>query len=185
MYKLSITANLAVVSALVLALTACDEVIKQQATATASPSIEQMMAMSMENMEKVMMMSPAEQREYVMRAQQESMAHGQALFADARLGSNGFTCATCHPKGDTTGGKVPVGGMQMAIPSLIGVAGTFPKYKVPNDAVITLAEMNNNCIVMFMKGQPLPLGSRDARDLALYMTTLSEGEKLSPGKQSM
>ncbi len=55
MRKLSITANLAVVSALLLALTACDEVIKQQAAATASPSVEQMMAMSMENMEKVMM----------------------------------------------------------------------------------------------------------------------------------
>lgn len=55
MRKLSITANLAVVSALLLALTACDEVIKQQVAATASPSVEQMMAMSMENMEKVMM----------------------------------------------------------------------------------------------------------------------------------
>lgn len=150
-----------------------------------SMTVEGMTKMAMGNMEKLMMLSPDEQQSYVMASQQKSMKHGQELFADSSLGTNGFTCATCHPKGDTTGGKVPMGKMEMAIPSLLGVASTFPKFKPGNDAVITLEEMNNNCVVMFLKGKPIPLGSMDGRDLAFFVTNLSRGIALDPGKQSM
>lgn len=78
-----------------------------------------------------------------------------------------------------------MGKMEMPIPTLEGVAATFPKFKVPNNAVITLQEMNNNCVVMFLKGQPLPLGGQDARDLAFYVSTLSNNQSYTPGKQSM
>lgn len=149
------------------------------------PTVDDMMAMSMKNMEKVMMMSPDQQKQHVMTTQQESMAHGKDLFQSAALGSNGFSCGTCHPAGGTTGGKVPMGKMQMPIPTLAGAANTFPKFKVPNNAVISLAEMNNNCVVMFMKGQPLALGTKDARDLDLFVTNLSKGERLAPGMQKM
>lgn len=171
--------------AIVLTLAACEQMIRGQSGSASQPSVDDMIAKSMDNMKKVMMMAPDEQRRYVMDAQQASLAHGEALFNSAKLGTNGFSCATCHPRGGTTGGRVPMGGMQMAIPTLVGSASTFPKYKVPNDSVITLAEMNNNCVVMFLKGQPLALGSRDARDLALFVASLSKGEALTPGKQSM
>ena len=62
--------------------------------------------------------------------------------------------------------------MKMAIPDLHGAAGQFPKFKAPNDAVITLGEMNNNCIVMMQKGKPLPLDSQESRDLTAYVTSL-------------
>lgn len=148
-------------------------------------SIQAMTEMAMGNMKKFMMLSSQDRQSYVMKTQQDSMKHGESLFASASLGNNGFTCATCHPGGKTTGGKVPMGKMEMPIPSLVGVAATFPKFKPGNDAVITLAEMNNNCVVMFMKGQPIPLGSSNSRDLAFFITNLSKNVPLTPGKQSM
>lgn len=173
-----------------LAIAACDTIpgIRSSASTTpaaAKPSIDEMIAMSMKNMDKVMAMSPEEQKQYVMTTQDKSVQHGKELFHSAKLGTNGFTCATCHPGGATTGGKVPVGKMQMPIPTLVGSATTFPKFKVPNNAVITLPEMNNNCVVMFLKGEPLPLGSQDSRDLSMYVSILSKGTALTPGKQSM
>jgi len=171
-----------------LGLAACDEfrtMTGNKGDMSGKATVDDMMAMSMDNMKKVMMMPPDQRKQHVMTMQQKAMAHGQELFGNANLGSNGFNCATCHPAGGTTGGRVPMGNMQMPIPTLEGAANTFPKYKVPNNAVISLAEMNNNCIAMFMKGQPLVLGSRDARDLELFVTNLSKGQRLAPGKQDM
>jgi len=175
-----------------LILSACDTMSRSSAKTTTSStndpmssSVEDMTKMAMGNMKKVMMMSPDDQKKYVMSTQSQSLDHGKDLFASASLGNNGFTCATCHPGGKTTGGQVPMGKMKMAIPSLQGVAANFPKFKPGNDAVITLSEMNNNCVVMFLKGQPITLGSPDARDLAYYITSLSTGEAIAPGKQGM
>ncbi|MDF1589130.1 MAG: hypothetical protein P1P93_08265 [Gammaproteobacteria bacterium] len=168
-------------------LASCENMQSKSSAAPAAGkmSIQAMTEMAMGNMKKIMMLSSQDRQAYVMKTQQDSMKHGESLFASASLGSNGFTCSTCHPGGKTTGGKVPMGKMEMAIPSLVGVAATFPKFKPGNDAVITLAEMNNNCVVMFMKGQPIPLGSSNARDLAFFITNLSKNVPLTPGKQSM
>lgn len=169
------------------ALTACENMQSQSSTAPTamSMSTQAMTDMAMANMKKFMMLSDQDRMAYVMDKQQSSLKHGEELFASASLGTNGFSCSTCHPGGTTTGGKVPMGKMQMAIPSLVGAAATFPKFKPGNDAVITLAEMNNNCVVMFMKGQPISLGTKDARDLAAYITSLSKNQSLMPGKQNM
>ncbi|MDT8310849.1 MAG: hypothetical protein RQ732_05330 [Methylophaga sp.] len=168
-------------------LASCENMHSKSSAAPAGDemSIQAMTEMAMGNMKEFMMLSSQDRQSYVMKTQQDSLKHGEAIFASASLGSNGFTCATCHPGGKTTGGKVPMGKMEMAIPSLVGVAATFPKFKPGNDAVITLAEMNNNCVVMFMKGQPIPLGSANARDLAFYITNLSKSVPLTPGKQNM
>ena len=149
--------------------------------------------MAMENMAKVMLDMPMEARpKYMMQQQQETIGRGKALFADASLGSNGRNCASCHPGGGTTGGEaeIPMKGRfpmnpQLPIPTLAGAAATFPKYKVPNDAVITLAGMNNNCIKMFMMGNGLDLGSQPARDLATFVSTLSNGDEVAIGRMEM
>ena len=60
-------------------------------------------------------------------------------------------------------------------------ARTFPKYKVPNDSVITLAVMNNNCLQMFMMGEPLDLAGEPSRNLAAYVASLSNGEEVQIG----
>ncbi len=132
-----------------------------------------MMSGPMDNMKRIMMMPEAERMQYVQDTTKASLAQGEALFQDTKLGTNGQSCNSCHINGGTTGGKVEMmPGMKMPIPDLHGSAATYPKFKVPNDAVITLTEMNNNCIVMFQMGQPLALGSQESRNLAAYVTSL-------------
>lgn len=128
---------------------------------------------------------------HLQKSQQEAIKYGEELFnSTTALSANNQACATCHPAGGTTGGeaetpmKSEVTGKpyQMPIPSLIGAAATFPKYKVPSDAVITVGDMANNCIMMFMMAQPLDPGSREYKALSAYVSTLSNDEKMSVGK---
>ena len=69
----------------------------------------------------------------------------------------------------------------MPIPSLVGAASSFPKYKIPNNAVITLQQMNNNCIRMFMSGEGLDLNTPAAWSLETYVASLSNGEIVQVG----
>lgn len=140
---------------------------------------------AMENMDKVMMdMSPAQRSRHMAQKQRAALAHGRELFADPSLGQNGQSCNSCHPGGTTTGGeaKVPMREYRLPIPTLVGASARFPKYKVPNDRVITLAEMNNNCIKMFMGGKALDLHSQDSIALAMYISSLSNGEGVDVGQ---
>lgn len=96
-----------------------------------------------------------------------------------------MACSSCHPGGGTTGGEaqIPMREFKMPIPSLVGSASSFPKYKIPNDDVITLQQMNNNCIQMFMGGHGLKLDSPDAWALEMYVASLSNGETVTVGGQ--
>jgi len=143
-------------------------------SAQQAPNTQSMLDMAMQNMQRIMVsMSERERMEYVTTAERDSLGRGEELFTSMTLGTNGLACASCHPRGGTTGAQQEMmPGMRMPIPDLHGAAQTFPKFKVPNDAVITLAEMNNNCLVMFQRGTPLTLDSQDARDLAAYVSSL-------------
>jgi thiosulfate dehydrogenase len=156
------------------------------------PELMEQLNMAMENMAKVMLDMKMEDRpKYMMKKQANSIASGKEAFNTA-LGRNQQTCNACHPGGGTTGGEaeIPMKGRfemnpKLPIPTLIGAAARFPKYKVPNDAVITIEQMNNNCIKMFMMGDGLELMSQKARDLAAYVSTLSNGEEIAIGKMEM
>ena len=102
---------------------------------------------------------------------------GKAIFNDPKLGKSGMSCNSCHPNGGTTGGQM----MGMAIPTLKGVAATFPKYKVQAKSVITLQQANNTYIQMIMKGNPQKLDSSDSIALAVYVTSLSNGVPIQVG----
>ncbi|MEE8448791.1 MAG: hypothetical protein V3S39_04085, partial [Thermodesulfobacteriota bacterium] len=93
-----------------------------------------------------------------------SVKRGKKLFTDTKLGNNstGLNCNACHPNGNTTGGSVSAMGMKMKVPSLKGAAAHFPAVKGPKKMVITLDMMNNMCIMTFLKGKPLNLGSQQA-----------------------
>lgn len=152
----------------------CAQPPTQEGSAQAMPDTQAMVNQAMQNMQRIMGMPESERTNYVMTAQQSSVEHGEDLFRNAQLGTNGQSCASCHPGGGTTGAQIEMmPGMRMPIPDLHGVSRTFPKFKVPNDAVITLAEMNNNCLVMFQQGSPLALNSQDSRDLATYVDSLA------------
>lgn len=180
----------AVCSVLALSLVAVAQQKKQDKKGMAP---DPALAMALKNMEKVMLDMKMEDRpKYMMRLQEQSIAHGKELFNDAKLSTVNRSCNTCHPSGGTTNGEAEIpmplkNGMipKLPIPTLIGAAAQFPKYKVPNDAVIQLGEMNNNCIRMFMMGKPLDLNSKEARDLAAYVSTLSNGREVEVGKIEM
>ncbi len=142
---------------------------------------------AMKNMDRVLAMPPDEMKKYANAKEQASWEHGKAMFNDAELGGAkmGSSCNSCHPGGGTTGGEaqVPMRKFKMPIPTLIGASGTFPKYKIPNDDVITLQQMNNNCNKMFMGGNGLALNTPDSWDLEKYVASLSNGEEVSVGGQ--
>lgn len=128
---------------------------------------------------------------HIKETQDAAIAHGKELFeSQSALGVNGQACASCHPGGGTSGGmaatpmpsEVTGKPYQLPIPSLIGAAAAFPKFKVPNNAVITLGDMANNCIMMFMMAKPLNPMSSEFKDLSAYLTSLSDGETIEVGK---
>lgn len=117
-----------------------------------------------------------------MAKQAEVLRLGKELYNDTELGSNGQSCNSCHPGGGTTGGEAEIakkmghGPYKLPIPSLVGASARFPKFKIPNDEVITLAQMDNNCIRMFLAGKRLPLNSPESFYLATYVSSLSNGD---------
>jgi thiosulfate dehydrogenase len=117
----------------------------------------------------------------------EALTRGNALFVKETLGNNttGMSCASCHPAGKTTGGSINMDDMSMPIPTLIGAAATFPKYKAGAGKVVRLEQMNNMCITMIMKGKALDLESQEAVDLAAYVTSLSYKKPMQKGKTMM
>jgi len=125
---------------------------------------------------KMKMPSMAEQNAMLTK----SIAAGKKVFNDASISTNNTSCASCHPGGGTVGGKAMAMGMQIPIPSLKGAAATFPKWKMGAKKVITLAQMNNGCLQMFMKAKPLSLDDQRLADLAAYVTSLSKGKPVYP-----
>jgi thiosulfate dehydrogenase len=149
--------------------------------------------MAMKNMDRFMSSKEAMMKlpKHLKKTQDEYIKYGEELFnSKTHLGTNGLSCASCHPGGGTTGGEAetPMPSeltgkpYKLPIPSLIGAAATFPKYKVPNDAVITVGDMANNCIQMFMAAQPLDPKSKEFKALSAYVTSLSNDDKVSVGE---
>ena len=140
---------------------------------------------AMENMDKMMARSASEKRSYVKSKQSAALATGEKLFNDPLTGegTNGLSCNSCHPSGTSTGGEaqIPMREYKIPIPSLVGASSSFPKYKIPNDAVITLQQMNNNCMRMFMSGKGLDLNTPEAWSLETYVASLSNGETVQVG----
>ena len=118
---------------------------------------------------------------------EDSMARGKKLFNDTTLGMNksGQSCASCHSDGGTVGGasEMTWKGMKMkvAIPTLKGAAAHFPKPMGPMKKVVSLAGMNNMCIMTFLKGMPLDLNSQEAIDLTAHVTSFSKRHRIDPG----
>ena len=95
-----------------------------------------------------------------------SIERGKKLFYDTTLGKNttGTSCATCHPKGGSSGGAAEMEWKGQTM-------------KVVN----TVGGQNNMCIMTFLKGTPLDLNSQEAIDLGAYVYSLSKGKKIDMG----
>ena len=116
-----------------------------------------------------------------------AIMRGEKMFNNPKLGKNetGQSCATCHSGGGTIGGAAEMTwkGMKMkvAIPTLKGAAAHFPAIRGPMKRIADLADMNNMCIMTFMKGLPLNKNMRPAVDLEAYVASLSKGKRYKPG----
>lgn len=140
---------------------------------------------SMNNMDKVMALQPQQMREHVLERQAAALKRGQALFESPTLGGarEGVSCNSCHEGGGTNGGQARARNLDrdLAIPTLLGAAGRFPRYTAPYDAVTTLQQMNNYCNRMFMGGKGLALNSAEAWALEAYVASFSNGKTVSVG----
>lgn len=73
---------------------------------------------------------------------------GKLLFESVKLGTNGKSCAACHP-----GGKE------------LEWAATFPDDK--------LADVTNTCVINALKGKPLEENSAEMKSLIRYIKTFA------------
>ena len=123
---------------------------------------------SLANGKKIAMAWPLEYKN-------EWVAIGKNAFADKTIGSNGMSCQSCHEKGKTKNQNLP----DKIPPSLKGSSGTYPRYSFEIGKVITLEQQVNYCIENYLQRSPLPLDDKSIVALCCYLTSLSEGKRIS------
>lgn len=95
---------------------------------------------------------------------QSVVKKGRVLFTSAQLGSNGVSCAQCHPNGANTHPE------------------TYPKFQKQLGKVGNAWEMINWCIENPLQGKKLKPDSADMIAIMAYITYERRGVKLVPGK---
>ncbi len=88
---------------------------------------------------------------------------GDKLWHSEKLGTNGLTCANCHPDAANSNPH------------------TFPKFQENVGKVATLREMINWCIQIPLEGKTLPEDSEEMKALEAYSIYMHRGFKLKPG----
>lgn len=81
-----------------------------------------------------------------------SVENGKVLFESKSLGTNGKSCATCHP------------------------GGSGLEDLSANDSS-ELEKITNRCIEKALKGKPLAFGSTELSSLVLYQKSLGSSKK--------
>lgn len=90
--------------------------------------------------------------------------NGRKLFTSGSLGSNGVSCAQCHPNGANTHPE------------------TYPKFQKQLGKVADLWEMVNWCIKNPLEGKKLAADDPDMIALLAYINHERRGVKMQPGK---
>jgi cytochrome c len=109
-------------------------------------------------------------REDLIRWQQEfdqAAKFGRELWTNAaptKLGTNGVSCAQCHPNGSNTHPE------------------TYPKFQTHLSKVTTIWEMINWCIKNPLEGKVLAPDSKEIIALQAYIASERKGVALAPGK---
>ncbi|MDT8382790.1 MAG: cytochrome C [Gammaproteobacteria bacterium] len=93
-----------------------------------------------------------------------SVAKGDALWHNGKLGTNGLACANCHP--DASASNVH----------------TWPKFQTNLGKVGTLREMINWCIAVPMQGKVLDYDSEEMIAMEAYATYMHRGVTIDLAK---
>ena len=89
---------------------------------------------------------------------------GRDLWVSADLGTNGVSCAQCHPNAANTHPE------------------TYPKFQQQLGEVVALRDMINWCILNPLEGETLELDSEEMIALEAYVHYERRGVELAPGK---
>lgn len=105
----------------------------------------------------------------------EWVSKGRNLFSNTKLGSNGKSCASCHTneENDSIHFKVK------RLKTLKGSAAIHPKYSFRRKEVSIIEQEINFCIKNYLDGELLKLNEEKMIALLCYVTSLSEGKKVS------
>lgn len=106
-------------------------------------------------------------------------ADGKNIFLHDTFGGSGRTCDSCHTGAGL--GPTVVPGSNRAGPSLANAAAVFPRYKPDDGRVMTLADQIHGCIWGALRGRAPAYGSKTMRALETYLTSLSEGKRITMG----
>ncbi len=99
---------------------------------------------------------------------QKSVERGKALFNDAKLGTSGMTCNSCHAKGGTVDSKMG----EMSMKAFDALNAKYPKYFGMAKRVMTLDQVINWCIKTPLKGEPLSWDDQKLTDLTAYVASV-------------
>ncbi|MBX9944604.1 MAG: c-type cytochrome [Reyranella sp.] len=86
-----------------------------------------------------------------------------------RLAGNNLSCQNCHLDGGTNRGGLP----------LVGVFGTYPKYRERDRRVDSLVDRLNDCMMRSMNGQPMPEGSREMAALLAFLNFIGKPQPVA------
>lgn len=104
---------------------------------------------------------------------------GKHIFLHDTFDGRGMTCDSCH----TDGGMGPtiVPGSNMHRPSLSNAAAVFPRYKLDDGRVMTLADEIHGCIAGALGGKAPAYDSNEMRALETYLSSLAQNKPLHMG----
>ncbi len=102
----------------------------------------------------------------------DSFGSKQTWVPSGAFNSHLMSCAACHTGGGLTEGVTPSGAH---LPSLIGAASNYPKFKAKKHAVYTLERQIVHCVRAGIMGQSPGYDSPEMVDLVVYLTALSKG----------
>ena len=102
---------------------------------------------------------------------EQATQRGAEIFAHESFGGSG-SCEACHLSGGRTEGKTPSG---RTIPSLVGAAGTFPRFSQRSHSVVTLPQQMARCIGGALKGKAPDFDDPEMVYLETYIASLSKG----------
>jgi thiosulfate dehydrogenase len=114
----------------------------------------------------VHLQSPKLAPELISKTQVETtkaIKHGEQLWMDRTLGSNGQNCNMCHADGAATHPE------------------TYPKFKQQYGRVVTAQEFINWCIVGALHGQKQELGGEVLTALEAYQAFMNRGQVMEIG----